>query len=914
MISLPFYKYEESTKIDIELCKRNYRRTKLGYLKCYNKKITKRFGNIDEIEFTIDKYYDKNGKIKTNPYYHLIEGKAILKVTILDEVKYFVIKDSDESKDDSKNIRKQVTAYSYEYTFNEKIIRAMKDVYKLYDIADPSKSILHEVIRLNPLWKIGYINNDVNKHRVMSVDEQSLLDFIYDLQKTFGCYIQFDTVDRTINVHKIEDIGRNKGLVLNERNYTNSLEIKPNYDDVVTRLWVYGKDDISINKFTTGGQSYVEMYDYYMNNPNMVDNDLVVAYNKYQELLTQKQGEFDALLTQLGTKFTEMSTLNNAMAKLKSDLKKIQDQIDVAINSMAEPDSPTSLDLTSLNNQEKAKQTEIDNKQKEVDAKQKEIDVVNTQIENLRKVIAGEANFTEEQLMSLNEITFEKVFRDTNIADEKELYEKALEELPKLAQPKISFEINLINFLKCIEHQINWDKVLFGLGDFVNIENEILPKTIAVRLIEFSFMEDGLDFDMKFSNKDSLDDPMVLFEELGKRVNSSSITLDINKFTYGKYEEERSELQDYINGQLDLSAQEAIAGKNQEVVINDRGITLTNRNDSNKQLKLLSSLIAFTEDGFRTVKSSIKNGYIVADYLIGKVILGNKLIIGDSEGTFDISGNKLKITDRTKKLRLTLGEYDTNKFGLKLYNKKGDVILDEDGILNTFNDSKSDNVASGYPLKMYVYIPSETISIKKCILRFKFDYFRGFSTTLNSGGYTSTSTDSISETNESTSTSLESVKTSGANNEVNEGNKHDHGIPKGTWLAVYNTYTEINGYKVLTRNDAKPYEVWIPSGAHTHSFTVPSHSHDFTIPSHSHKFTVESHTHNTTYGIYESTSKPRSVQVYVNNSLVGTYSSEQSNVNILPKLTIGRWNEITLSSTSDGRIDASIFGQMFVGT
>ena len=225
-----------------------------------------------------------------------------------------------------------------------------------------------------------------------------------------------------------------------------------------------------------------------------------------------------------------MITLNNQLSDLLMQLKQIQDSIDVAIKING---GSVNVDLSTLRQQERSKQTEIDNKQTEINNKQREIDDVYLLIAQLKEEISIENNFTEEQRSELNNFVFEKTWQDNNYYDVNELYEEGKNMLLKLAQPAINFEITAINFLKCLDHQENWDKVFFGLGDIVNIEHSKLNTYFEVRLVEFTYAEEANDFDLKFSNKGALDDPLVYLNDFLKMlyllvqyINIENINMD----------------------------------------------------------------------------------------------------------------------------------------------------------------------------------------------------------------------------------------------------------------------------------------------------------------------------------------------------------------------------------------------------
>lgn len=669
---LDIRKYDEPVKINLTLCKPDFMRTPIACLgEAYDKKITLKLGNIDELSFIIPKTVTINGITQNNPNYDLLKGKMFILCEILDHQQYFIVVESNEYAEGDK-IYKEVKCYSLEYQFTKRNIRGYSGTKKIFDIVEPEKGVLNYICSICEPWQVGYVNPDINlKFRTFDVSEQSVWDFLTDIQLSFGCVFEFDTVNYIINVKKLEDIGQNKGLVLSENNYIKYFELKPNYDEVVTRLRCYGSENISIHSVNPTGTDYIELFDYYKTT-DFMSEDLINALNQYSNLINLKSTVFQGYLNQLETLNNEMITLTNQLSDLLMQLKQIQDSIDVVIKINSR--SVNNVDLSELRQQERSKQTEIDNKQAEINNKQKEIDDVYLLIAQLKEEISIENNFTEEQRAELNNFVFEKTWQDNNYYDVNELYEEGKKMLLKLAQPAINFEITAINFLKCLDHQENWDKVFFGLGDIVNIEHSKLNTYFEVRLVEFTYAEEANDFNLKFSNKGALDDPLVYLNDLLKNAISSSTTINIEKYKYGKYSKDQSMLLDYINNELDLAKQKALAGHNQEIIIDDRGILLTDGNNPIEQVKMIGNLIVFTDDGWNTAKTAISSRGIIAENIVGKLIAGNQLIIENQTGTFQVDGNgmsainmSLSLTSKNGKNKIILNPDD----GFKMQKSNG---------------------------------------------------------------------------------------------------------------------------------------------------------------------------------------------------------------------------------------------------
>lgn len=684
------YKKDEPIKLELTLCKPDYNRTPIQAITgAYDKQLTKRFGSVDEISFKINK--------KTKEY-DLIKGDFILLVEFDQQKQYFIIKECQETVGKKTSI-KNVVAYSYEYIFSNKLVRGWNEGQQ------PLSYMMNYVISQFPSWRIGIAEPDLLViERTMEVSEQSMLEFLIDIQKKYLCILDYDTVNRTINIRKLENLGKNKGFVLSERNYANSIEIKPDYKEVVTRLRCYGKDNMTINGLNPTGQSYIETYEYYiagfdrirqdngdykiighseymsddlcnslLNYKNLVKENSTIINNKYNEL-TELQDELNNLCYCPDKN-------NEGLNVLQEKLKGIQLQIDALIRKGEN-------DLSDLKNQESAIRGSLQSKQIEVDNKKSQIDAKEKEINDVKKLINIDNNLQDEQIKELDMFIKEKTWSDGSYFNEKELYEEGKKILLRLAQPAITFSVDVINYLRCINCSEDWEYITTGLGDIVKIEIDTIKLAVDVRLVEYTFSENSNNINMTFSNKNSLDDPSIYLKDLLKDSISTSTTISMEKTKYGLYEKERSEFSDYLDGLLDLSKKKAFAGIDQEVVIDERGILLTNTTNKDKQVKLIGDLIAFTNDGWNTSGTAISSEGVIGEAIYGKVIAGTNLTIENTSGSFQVDANGVTIngadfnvkgglpTDRLSGENILMDNESYN--GVKINSANGVVVRTND--------------------------------------------------------------------------------------------------------------------------------------------------------------------------------------------------------------------------------------------
>jgi hypothetical protein len=105
-------------------------------------------------------------------------------------------------------------------------------------------------------------------------------------------------------------LGQNKGLIISQDNYIKNINVKPNFDNVVTRLHVYGQDNLSINSLNPTGTSYIEIYQYYKTIEYM-SQGLIDALNVYDNKVASYQSQYTNYVSQLTTLNAQLETYNN---------------------------------------------------------------------------------------------------------------------------------------------------------------------------------------------------------------------------------------------------------------------------------------------------------------------------------------------------------------------------------------------------------------------------------------------------------------------------------------------------------------------------------------------------------------------------------------------------------------------------
>ncbi len=590
--------------------------------------------DIDEFSFTVPKYIMDNGEKIENYIYHYVDGDHLI---LLNDAQYFYINNVKETSDDNGIEYKDVHCYSREFLLVNKKVRGYKaDSRKLYDYNNTKDENGLEIGVMNYVerrtsWKVGYINaNLLNKYRGFDIVDGNLLSFFQEIQKAFGCVFQFDTINKTINIYELNQLGQNKGLYISDENYIKSLIKNKDHENIKTRLYLYGKNGVSIQSINITGLPYIENYTYFKNLKYM-SQSLIDALNNYESLIDSKQGQFEGYLTQLEALNAQLGDRNDELVQLETELKIIEQNIDIAIADR-QP-------ISDLNTQKTNKEAQIASKKTEITTINNQISNVYTNINNLRNQIKLENNFTPDLLDEFDTFIREDTLNDSAYTEDNlhEFLEEGEKTLAKISQPPIDFEIDSVDFLNLVECQHDWDKIVNG--DIVNIIHGGLGVNTEMRLVGYIHNQGSNSLPLKFSNRDNIYDATMYELDLIGKINTTSSTVDFSRFKWDKGEEAQLEISKYVNSYLDLSKQAIMKANNQEPILDYRGLWLKKNNadgtvDPN-QIRAVNNSIVLTPDGWNNLTWALDPTGINAEIVRGKLgqfaqLQANQIIVGDN--------------------------------------------------------------------------------------------------------------------------------------------------------------------------------------------------------------------------------------------------------------------------------------------
>ncbi|WP_336764961.1 phage tail spike protein [Paenibacillus sp. USHLN196] len=299
------------------------------------------------------------------------------------------------------------------------------------------------------------------------------------------------------------------------------------------------------------------------------------------------------------------------------------------------------------------KENQINLKQIEVSNKLNQITNVQNRTKALQVLLDSENNFTNEQLQELKKYVYEREFSDDVYIDEQDLYDATLEKFKELRVPQLTIEIDTVNFLEIVTEQRNWKKL--NLGDFVNIKYEPLDIEIEARITEISYDFGGSSINLTLSNAKDVNKQSSKLEKYIRESRNTSVVVDTNKTKWGQAVVDSSDMSKLFDNFWNKITNEINMNLNNTVQLNNQGITVSDPDDPLRFIRITHSQIGVTRSGGLRFETALDSTGLIAEMVYGKILLGQKAVIGDTIGVLTIEGSKLMIDDRCGRPVLRLG-------------------------------------------------------------------------------------------------------------------------------------------------------------------------------------------------------------------------------------------------------------------
>lgn len=226
-----------------------------------------------------------------------------------------------------------------------------------------------------------------------------------------------------------------------------------------------------------------------------------------------------------------------------------------------------------------------------------------------------------------------------------EFYKEATKELKKASNYKYSITTDLLNLLAMKEFEPLASG--FNLGDWirVGVDNEIF----RLRFIGYTINFDAIDhIEVEFSDatKARIDDPYYTIKTVLDQSRSMATSYSYITHQVKNNSDKSSIVDNWIENGFDATKTKFVSNaESQNLLIDQHGLLARRYSDINKsydnrQLKILNNGMYITDDNWKSIKTALGNFIytdnngekyetygILADSIVGKFILGNKLSI-----------------------------------------------------------------------------------------------------------------------------------------------------------------------------------------------------------------------------------------------------------------------------------------------
>ncbi|MCY9737449.1 phage tail protein [Paenibacillus alvei] len=660
----------EKPSIELFLAKPN--KKIIGKLtEAYDKNITAKLGNINELTFTLPYEIEKNNKLIKNPNIEKIRYRYLIKVVLNGQEEWYMINtDNDSMQDDGDS--KPVTAFLLPYEMNSKIITVyneeslnIRQVLLGGTAVDAEGKPRHVDGILNATrWELGFVDADFEtRYRAFDFSSITVLDAVFRVAEIFKALVVWDTHNRKISFYNPEKYGRNRGLTFSYGHYLKSCNREMNTDEMTTRFKVFGQEGMSIQRVNLTGQNYLEDYTYFLypferndkrevvRSSYYMSDELCHAILDFQDYLKAYKGTFDDYTKQL-------EDLQRRRTEKKNELSNAEGELAVAKNKLDIENSKEPKDESAVNEAISKKnywESHVNSKKAEVDSIQRDIDNVQQKIQELRSKFSYSNHFTPKLKEELNDYIIEKEWSNDAYFDDQDLYDEALKEFERLKMPQVVVSIDIVNFLDVVECQRDWGKLV--LGDTINIRYERLNKQTTAKIMEYQINDEDKSISLTIANtKDLLTDAERIYDMMYK-ANGASATIDTNKRSWDKIDGTKSQVEEYINNELSSIKQKIKGGINNSVEISERGILVRRSDEPHKYIVLQNGVIAMTQDDGNTWSTALTPERIIAERVMGKLIAGVNLHIdaSDQHGTKTFTVDATGVTINGAALKITGG-------------------------------------------------------------------------------------------------------------------------------------------------------------------------------------------------------------------------------------------------------------------
>lgn len=633
----------------------------MGYIdNVKNLNINPEFNSVSEMSCDIYKYSD-NGVIL--PIYDDIKVKRQLYV---ENIGFFIITEVVENND-SDGIYKSLTLYSCEHEISYKKLTYFNGVYKFWNTVNPSESLMGMILDSLPRWSIGHVDDTVaDLYRTFEEPDNTIYSFLMDeVEAAYECLFDFDIMNRVINVYDKNNYIKRTTILLSRKDVIDNIKITEKSEEIYTALTLYGDDEITYSSINPLGTSTVYNFNYYK--PWMSDG-LVQSLETWENNIKNAENNISAYRSSLVTKVGEFQIIQSDIDAYNKQIVLLEKQL--GVNTL---DTAT---VANLNKQIAGIKVSLAKKLNEYEIKRDEISLINQNLDDIHISCSFSNNFTEDEIKELDSYIYEASEVDDTLSftenmtySEQEailmqLYSKAKNMLSDISIPSEELSLDTKNFIFQKDFLPYTKQLETGVIIDIETEDDIIISYVLLKM-DVNYQDKTIN--LTLGNKYRTSNAEKLWSDWESNISKASSTLSYERSKYGKAVNSGSldRMNAFMNSSLDLTLNQVKASDGQSFEITDSGIRArrinpeTNEIDDN-QLWMTANNIVFSTDNWQTIKTAIgrlllpdgTEGYgINAEYLIGKMIVGNGMEISNEGGSFKIDETGITIKQYDEKIR-----------------------------------------------------------------------------------------------------------------------------------------------------------------------------------------------------------------------------------------------------------------------
>ena len=550
-----------------------------------------------------------------------------------------------------------------------------------------------EGIRLNYITSQTQERN-MAKYRFLEHQSTYWYQFLKTtVQEAYNCYIFFDSFNKSITVRDKSSYSLAwKGFYLDFDNLLTKITKTPKVEDITTRLWIES-NNVDITEVNPLGTSYLEDYSYFRNNGSM-SPELCNALDRYYARLNGLQASWVALKNEKNSVDQQSVKKNSLLISLNSQLKtqnslltayikgkdeKKQEQVANEIASLEAQIASTTLAIQDLEEQSAT----LLERMQEIGRQMSKENATDGQ----GKIFTYTQNGQQINLLDeLEDFTIEQTYKDDVHTKANRLYTYAQELMKEKARLSYSFSLEHNDLVRGIKHPLGWQWFI-ELGAKVELNDKDIADAdgfVTIYAYTYSPKENKIS-NVDFNNNTKVIEAVKGISAIGKLVHQTASMTDFWKSTWRDSVQNNIVVSDIRKNGLDVAANTIRGGSTvNKVSMTEAGLFVIDANNENNQIYVGASLIAVTDDKWIHAKTAIDNNGVIADTIVGRLILGEDLWISNKDNSFNIKPNGLTIFDKNHVERIQMGLNSENNpyFQLGRPNDGNFLIFDEKGQLN----------------------------------------------------------------------------------------------------------------------------------------------------------------------------------------------------------------------------------------